>query len=261
MKRIQFALSLALLLLSCAEEPDKKKKEVDESLTFSAEVIEKSLDDCRPEEGDCTFISLNFPKAEGEGPAAEKINKNIQIFLNQTIDYQEEGGIKQPGKLAEDFINNYKETSKEFSEYELPWEASIIGKIIYNGNELACLQFQTDMFTGGAHGYRSTNYLSFDPISGKRLSAEELFTEAFKAFAEKDFRKQQDIPEDANINSTGLFFENDRFKLPSNIGITADKVILFYNAYEIAPYAEGNYVLTYSRAELKEYLKIGKENH
>ncbi|MCG9971135.1 DUF3298 domain-containing protein [Christiangramia crocea] len=256
MKRILIAFSIISLLASCADEPKENNKETDESLSFSSRTIEKSLDNCTPEEGECTFISLTFPVAEkGEGKV-EKINKAIQDFLRNTIDYQEEGGKESPEELVENFIANYKETAMEFPEYNLPWEATINGKIIYRDQNVICLQFNTDMFTGGAHGYRSIDYLNFDPDSGKNLNSGDIFTEKFEAFVEKDFRKKQDIPENSNINSTGMLFENDQFHLPKNIGITEDKVILHYNAYEIAPYASGNFILTYPRAEIEEFIKI-----
>lgn len=260
MKKILIAFSMISLLASCADEPKDNNKETGESISFSSKTIEKSLDDCNPEQGACTFISLTYPVAEKPTDIAQSINLNIQEFLRKTIDYQEEEGKESPEELAEDFIRNYQETAREFPEYELPWEATIIGKTAYQSEGIICLQFQTDMFTGGAHGYRSTNYLNFDPENGKPLTPGDIFTDGFKERVEKDFRKQQDIPEDSNINSTGLFFDNDSFHLPSNIGFTKDKVILHYNAYEIAPYAEGSFVLTYSRTEIKQFLKMEEED-
>nr|WP_279344042.1 DUF3298 and DUF4163 domain-containing protein [Gramella jeungdoensis] len=247
-------------MVSCADEPKENQQKKEESLSFSSKTIEKRLDDCHPEEGECTFISLSFPVAENGKDQVKNINENIHDFLRNTIDYQEDGGMESPEELAESFINNYKETAKEFPEYDLPWEATINGKVIYNDQNVICLQFNTDMFTGGAHGYRSTDYLNFDPENGKLLKKEDLFKEKFLAFVEKDFRKKQNIPSDSNINSTGMLFEDDKFHLPKNIGLTEDKVILHYNAYEIAPYAAGDYVLTYSRDEIKEYLKISSDH-
>ena len=256
MKRILIAFSIISLLASCADEPKDNEKETDEALSFSSKTIEKRLDNCKPEEGECTFINLTYPVAEKGHEETENINKRIEEFLRNTIDYQEEGGKESPEELAEDFIRNYRETAKEFPEYDLPWEATVNGKLVYSTPNILCLQFNTDMFTGGAHGYRSTDYLNFDPENGKTLTAADLFTEKFVEFVEKDFRQKQDIPQDSNINSTGLFFENDRFHLPKNIGITKDKVILHYNAYEIAPYASGDFILSYPRAEIEEFLKI-----
>ncbi len=252
-KLIFFLLSLSLLI-SCKDD-QKETSETDKKLSFSTKTIEKRLNDCEPENGECTFISLRFPVAKDAEKEAEKINKAIENFLWSTIDYQEEGDSGKPEDLAENFIKNYQETASEFPEYELPWEATINGGILFKSSEVICIQFKTDMFTGGAHGYRSTNYLNFDPETGKKLKPENIFTSEFKSFVEQDFRKKHNIQQDSNINSTGMFFENDEFYLPQNIGITKDKIILHYNAYEIAPYAAGNFTLTYSKSEIEEFLK------
>lgn len=248
-----FCLSF-LTLMACKEEKEPEKTEV--SLSFKLKNVSKSLDNCNPENGDCTFISLTFPVASETGKEAEKINKEIEKFLVNTIDYQEEENIEKPEKLAENFLANFKETAAEFPEYELPWEATVIGKIIYQDERMVSMEFKTDMFTGGAHGYSSTDYLNFDKNTGKKLEAKELFTDSFKAYAEKDFRKKYKIPTDSNINSTGMFFEDEKFHLPENIGITRQKILLHYNAYEIAPYAAGNFNLQYPREEIRQFLKI-----
>lgn len=256
MKR-NLLLCLFLICISCGD--DKKETEdIEKELKFSTKTIQESLDNCEPEKGECTFISLIFPVAENGDGQAEKINRDIENFLANTIDYQDEGRLEKPEELATNFIENYRETAQEFPEYELPWEATIYGKVVFKTPQLISLQFNTDMFTGGAHGYRSTHYLNFNAETGKSLQAQDLFKSEFIEYVEKDFRIKQHIPTEQNINSTGMFFENDEFHLPQNIGIFQEKIILHYNAYEIAPYASGNFILTYPRAEIKQFLKMEK---
>ncbi|WP_159039870.1 DUF3298 and DUF4163 domain-containing protein [Christiangramia fulva] len=254
MRKITSLCLVFLLLVSCKE--DKKEEKTETSLTFQTKSLSKSLDDCTPENGNCTFISLTFPVASGADYQAEKINREIEKFLVSIVDYQEEEKIEKPEELAEDFIANYKETAEEFPEYELPWEATVTGKIIYQDADIISMEFDTDMFTGGAHGYRSTNYLNFDRKTGKKLTATDLFKDDFKKFVEKDFRKKYEIPSDSNINSTGMFFEDEKFRLPENIGISQKKILLHYNAYEIASYAAGNFNLQYPKKEIQQFLKI-----
>lgn len=259
MKRILLSLVMALLLIACADEKKNTEPESEKELSFSLKTIEKRLDDCDPAKGKCTFISMIFPFAENGTPEAKNINKEIEHFLINTIDYQDEGGVEKPEELALNFIQNYKETAQEFPEYELPWEATINGKVAYRNLEIISLKFNTDIFTGGAHGYRSTRYLNFNAENGKILHTEDIFSSEFIDYVEKDFRKKQDIPLNENINSTGLFFENDEFHLPQNIGITKEKVILHYNAYEIAPYTEGNFIMTFPKSEIRQFLKLKED--
>nr|WP_262914736.1 DUF3298 and DUF4163 domain-containing protein [Christiangramia lutea] len=247
-----------LLLISCADEKKGNNSFKEKNLNFFSRTVEKNLDDCLPEEGNCTFISLKFPFADESKPEAEKINKKIENFIGKTVDFQEDSITKKPEALAENFIKEYKETASEFPEYELPWEATINGKINYQSSEIISIKFDTYMFTGGAHGYRSTNFLNFDAQTGEILTPEDIFIAEFTDYVEKEFRKKQEIPMGASINSTGMFFENDEFHLPENIGISKDSVVMHYNAYDIAPYSEGIFVLTYSKEDVKQFLKIKK---
>lgn len=253
-KKLLIAGLFILALASCAD--DKKENDHEKELTFSIKNIEERLDNCNPEEGECTFISLSYPVAENGEGQAEDINKAVEKYIQNVIDFQDEEATKKPEVLAQDFIANYKETAADFPEYELPWEATLLGKIAYRSPSVISIQFNSDMFTGGAHGYRSTNFLNFDPKTGQKMTSEDIFSKDFVDYVEKDFRKKKNIPAGANINSTGLFFENDRFHLPINIGITSNKIILHYNAYEIAPYSAGQFVMSYPKAEISKYLKI-----
>jgi len=258
-RRILIAFVSVFLAISCADEKKENVENEKKDLSFSSKIIEKRLNDCLPENGECTFISLTYPVAENGYGGAEKINKEIEDLIVRTIDFQDEGHSEKPEELVENFIRDYEETANEFPEYELPWEATVIGKINYRSPGVVSIKFNTDMFTGGAHGYRSTNYLNFDPETGKALKRSDLFNSDFIDYVEKDFRQKKNIPLDSNINSTGMFFENDEFHLPANIGITKDEIILHYNAYEIAPYSAGNFVLTYPKTEIEQYLKIKEE--
>lgn len=87
MKKLFIACLSLLVLASCADE--KKENEIEKELTFSLKNIEERLDDCDPEVGECTFISLSFPVAEnGHGQAIE-INNTVENYIQNVIDFQE----------------------------------------------------------------------------------------------------------------------------------------------------------------------------
>jgi len=243
---------MILLLFSCA---NAEKKEPLDTLEFKQETIENSYKDCNPENGECTFIALTFPVAQGPKEVSENINLEIQSFLQNTIDFKEADSIQSPEALAVEFLRNYGQTARDFPDFELPWEATIFGKVIRYNENIISTEFRSDMFTGGAHGYNSMSYLNFDANTGKLLLAEDLFTKDFIKKVEKDFRTKQNIPEGTSINNTGFFFENEKFHLPANIGFYPSKVVLHYNAYEIAPYSAGSFSISYSLADVSQYLK------
>ncbi|APG61453.1 hypothetical protein LPB144_09855 [Christiangramia salexigens] len=247
-----------MVLFTSCEDEKKAEKASPKSIAFESKIIERSVENCSPSEANCTYIQLDFPVAKTPERSAKKINRQIEDFLQNTIDYQEENSNSSPEEIAEEFIGDYEENAEDFPEYQIAWEASITGKLISNQPGLISIEFRSHMFTGGAHGYQSVNYLNFDPKTGDLLKSNELFSPEFSSLVERDFREKHGIPVDENINSTGLFFENDQFQLPHNIGITEGKVILHYNSYEIAPYSSGNFVLSYQISDIKDFIKFPK---
>ncbi len=238
-----------MLLVGC--------KKDEQELEFEVLSIEQvSEENCIPEEENCTFISIQIPRALDSKTRGEKINRKIEAHIIQLIDYQEENNFNSLEHLSEKFIDDYEASSREFPEYTIPWEASVEGRMSYRSPNLISIEFDLALFTGGAHGYTSVSYLNFNSKTGDQLGTKDIFENEFKSYAEKFFRQKNDIPEDQPINSTGLFFENDSFQLPQNIGFSKNKIILRYNAYEVASYAEGSIQLEIPIKDVEEFIKI-----
>ena len=72
----------------------------------------------------------------------------------------------------------------------------------------------------------------------------------------KKFRAKYKIPASKPINATGLMFEDEKFQLPQNIFFTDKGLLLYYNSYEIASYADGPKELLFSYKEVNDYLLI-----
>lgn len=248
MKKLLSVFSLIFLFSACEQEP--------ESLRFLNYSVERSANNCDPETEKCSFIDLNFPVASGTETREKEINKEIENHLSYILGYEDEPNIESVEAMADIFIQNYEKTKKDFPGYNTPWEATIYSDITYESDKLVSIQFDSEVFEGGAHGYSSVTWLNFNPETGAIYSQDELFTEDFKAFVEKRFRKEQGVPEGESINSTGLLFENDEFHLPQNIGFSSTKVLLYYNAYEIAAYADGPYRMEFDQSEISEYIKL-----
>ena len=81
---------------------------------------------------------------------------------------------------------------------------------------------------------------------GKTLSFRDLVIDqrAFLTIAEKEFRKNQEITDEQNLEEAGYFFEKGIYNLPTQFAITKDGLLLFYNNYEAAAYAVGQIVYT-----------------
>ena len=240
--------------MSCQEDKKEEKKEA--PLSFRKEsIIKKAGKNCDTAEYDCSIISLEVLKATGAAGVSEEINAALEEHVIRMIASEEDPQISNLEELSESFLADYREAAESFSE-EPPWEAYVNESIYLRAESVVSVGITTEIFSGGAHGYKTLSFLNFNPETGEVFSSEDLFTPEFKDFVEEKFRREQEIPAEDNINSTGLWFKDDTFQLPENIGFSEDKVILIYNSYEIAPYAMGDIYLEIPMEEARPFLKI-----
>ena len=73
--------------------------------------------------------------------------------------------------------------------------------------------------------------------------------------AESKFRAKYNIGAKTVINATDFMFENNEFQLPQTYFYTKEGFLLYYNVYEIASYAQGNFEVLIPYTEMKPYLK------
>lgn len=251
-KNCHFVL-LFLFLIAC-----KSDKEEHESPLFfqTVSVVERSGEDCDLPENECASISMFFPTATGGAEeTSEKINAHIRDHIIKLVSSEENPEVSSLEELSTQFVSEYEATKEDFKR-EPAWETYIFSRIYHKDEFLISIGFNSEVFMGGAHGYRGISFLNIDPQTGERYSRSDLFTPEFRQFAETKFREHQGIGEEENINSSGFWFEDERFQLPENIGFEEDRVVLVYNTYEIAPYSDGDYVLEIPLEEARPYLKL-----
>lgn len=205
---------------------------------------------------ECPEVSIDIPKATGKSKLDKTINLALQKQVISKLTFDDEFKNKTIQEAIESFTDGYFELKKIYHDETIGWEATIDGSVIYEDKKLLTIELQSFIFTGGAHGYGSTNYLNFDKKRGKEMDDRELFKdrEGFERYAETQFRLQQNIPENEPINSTGFMFEQDHFYLPENIGFTQEGLKLFYNQYEVASYADGPIELVLPYRDIRKFL-------
>ena len=221
-------------------------------LTFDSRFYSNT--DCSP----CAEISIEVPEAISNRKISKTINNAIREEVISIMSFDEEKSVTDIPAALISFNQGYEDLITLFPDESIPWEAWIKGKIAFENKDLVTIELSSYIFTGGAHGYGSRRFLNFDKNKAIELSSDELFKNQrkFMDFAESQFRMKQDIPEGVSINSTGFMFEQDSFYLPENIGFTKDGLILLYNPYEVASYADGTIELTLPYEEVAEYLAI-----
>ncbi|WP_010516517.1 DUF3298 and DUF4163 domain-containing protein [Croceivirga radicis] len=242
--KIKFPLYvLVLLIFSCAGE-QKLAVETQEFKTTACDA--------------CLDAQLNLPRFTDETDLAKTINSTLDAEVIALLNFNDEVSLNSVGDALEAFEASFTELKTQYGDDMIPWEANIEGKVFYETDSLVTLQMQTYMFTGGAHGYSAVNFLNFSKQAALLLAPEDLFValDEFKKLAEQEFRKQEKIPADKPINHTGLMFEDDVFQLPANIGYGPEGLLLWYNQYEIASYADGPITLTLPYEKVNPYLVV-----
>ena len=226
-------------------------------LSFENETFEeKSTIPCKNE---CPEITIEVPVAKNIKVISDSINKKVFSVIKEIVFFGEDSTkVNDYKSLSKSFIVSYDEMHEKFPNDTFGWEAKIIGNVEFQSEQILNLKLDHYTFTGGAHGYQGYRSLLFNPKTGKAVFNNQLFKNEkdFKAFAEKTFRAKYKIPENANINATGLMFENDKFQLPQNIFYTSQGLLLYYNSYEAASYADGPKELLFPYSEVNKYLNF-----
>lgn len=246
---MKYFIIYTLLLFSVAQ--------CSNELIFEQESFQKKT--TLPCSENCPSISVKIPVAYGVPVIADSINKKVFSVLKEIIYFGEKPyTAKDYNGLLTSFIDSYEKLQKEFPNDKFGWEADINGSVKYQSENVLNIEISHYTYTGGAHGYQGLRSLLFDPSTGKLIANNKLFNdrEAFKAFAEKKFRDKYKIPANKSINSTGLMFEKEKFHLPQNIFFTDNGLLLYYNSYEVASYADGPKELLLSFTEVNDYLLI-----
>ncbi|MGO4905395.1 DUF3298 domain-containing protein [Flavobacterium sp. W20_MBD1_R3] len=207
----------------------------------------------------CPEITIKIPIAKEVPIVADSINKKVFSVLKKIIYFGEKPyAATNYRELTAAFIGSYEKLQRDFPSDTFGWEAKVEGSIKYQSANILNIEINHYTYTGGAHGYQGLRSLLFDPNSGASISIADLFIDkvAFTAFAEKKFRAKYKIPINKSINSTGLMFENEIFSLPQNIFYTDQGLLLYYNSYEVASYAEGTKEILLPYKEVADYLTI-----
>jgi hypothetical protein len=247
--KIGLLILFFIVVISC-------KKETPITLT-SENFSEEFQGDCKGD--NCAKVTIDYIKMIGEMESVNKINftigSSIIYFLNS--DLEKKIRATTISEAANTFLKTYEIDKKEFPDLS-PYTAEVSVSNSYSSPDIISIKTSYYNYTGGAHGNTTLAFLNFDPTTGAILTKNSLLKnkQDFTTFAEKTFRKEKNIAENDNINSTGFWFENDTFSLPESIGFSETHLILIYNQYEIASYADGPIEIQIPMEEAKLYLNF-----
>lgn len=207
----------------------------------------------------CAEVVMNYPQFTNDLPGADQINDIIKkTMTTQLSDYimEAEGG-ESLEELTKMFLKSYAEFKEAFPESKTAWYAKLDVMVSHLADEYISLSVSNSSYTGGAHPNATVTYLNLSKEGEKIDNWEYFFTSPAKVkdLVEARFRKTNDLTAEDSFSDKGFIFDNNEFALSSNFGFTKTGLVVYYNPYEIAAYAEGAAVVTLSFEELGDVYK------
>ncbi len=197
---------------------------------------------------DVLYLDMEWPEVSG-GPnpaAAARINGIISM---QASGYMAEAA----GKLQRQAVQDYKSAQEQGFPFN-PHGLTVRYEVTLNGNCTFSFYRDKYIYTGGAHGITPRESDTFDICSGKRITLPSLFP------AGTDWRSkvlaQILAAADENLKQDPyLYFDNYRELIltnfnPESFYLTPEAVAVYYQQYDIGPYAIGIPVFEIPYADL-----------
>lgn len=264
MKAPFLALLLSLVLWGCnspapkqneASKPPAETPAPAETLTFTSQKIEKSFGTCKAEDSDCFKVKVAFPVASGTNAAA------FNAVVDTLVAHQFQVGDGAKPKTLDEGIQQYGQEFlmfvRENPDAVNSWEKELKAEVVFQDEHWVTMRVTSYSFEGGAHPNSYLQYVNFSP-DGKVINMASRIQDKNKllTLAETAFRKVREFPDKGSLNDQGMQFENDQFVLPLEMGLTKDGLVLYYNPYEVGPYAAGATEVVLPAANLKGIVNL-----
>lgn len=163
------------------------------------------------------------------------INKINQTIYNDIMRYKNE--IKKESKEYEkEYKNVLSKSKEEYIKYQ--YELIVDYKVTYNKSHTISIPIEKYDFTGGAHGMTYLDSYNYNLRNGKRLKLSDMFKKDI------DYKKivNSYINKIISENKDIYFQDEDKFNGISDnqqFYIEDDGVVVYFSAYEIAPFYVG----------------------
>jgi hypothetical protein len=138
----------------------------------------------------------------------------------------------------------------------LPWQSTLGYRIVCATNEFVSVLFELYEYTGGAHGNTTLITFNFFAPLGELLSldqclvSEDAFTELSRKVRERLISRLQEMGNEAWIDhGAEPTWENYQA-----FSLTPDRLILYFQPYQVAPYAAGAQRVEIPWSEIQELI-------
>lgn len=205
------------------------------------EVSQKHCEDKASER--CVEFKVGYPVfSGGDSLVANGLNKSIQSYLMSVLGGKSDIPFSQAlDSSATAFVQMYIAELRENPDLVVGFATEINHKLPLLNRNVVTVEMNGYTYTGGAHPTPFSSLVSYQLAGGvKPLSITDLVqdTNALRPILEKGYKLSKDLKETDALSEL-VYPEIKEIPMPGNVGVTAEGIRFFYNAYEIAPYAVG----------------------
>ncbi|MCA6075585.1 DUF3298 and DUF4163 domain-containing protein [Fulvivirga sedimenti] len=250
----------AMIISSCdVERPptETPSSEYFPPFTVETQSINREYGNCETDTSrTCTTVAFLYQTVADTArtQASDKINAEIEASIMEILGYDSIEDQSLNG-VADVFIDDYRNLATSFPD-AFGWQMNVSGEVLRNDSAFLVIRIQTEAYTGGAHGNYNLQFLNFDPITGDKITLDDLFKPGYEEILNKislnTFRDIRNLGADEDPASSGFSFEGDRYFNPDNFALLKDEILFYFNHYEIAPYSAGPTTIDIPWVELKD---------
>ena len=206
--------------------------------------VTRTKPDCKGSE--CPVIKVKRLSFSGRA--------RFNAFLDQTMATM----VQMDSNQAQSF-KSFNEFAEYFWQVAKPRDEVVVEASVKRGDEdLVVIQIDSYIFTGGAHGLSTTQYINWLPQSDRLLSLETMLLPNKMPAFQNQLKKQHDewlrqnreaIQNPTSYRKKWPFIQND------NAALLKEGVAITYDPYSIAPYSFGRPTLIVPYKDLKGILR------
>lgn len=227
-------LIFSMALFACSD--DNKATDENKNSSFKIEEHTEVKDE------QCLSLNIKIPVISGI-ECANEINKLIEKEKNEAVSEVEDVATS----MLEAKANGEDWGSGMCAYLKSEWD-------IIQTDDVVSIWIRWDNYSGGAHGYYWLQTITFDSATSEIYTFKDLFSteeglESVTSLINKEAKKMQEALSVDAIQTVKNYSGN------FNYFINGNKIIVYFNPYDIAPYALGIISIDLTAEDLEEYLK------
>jgi len=154
----------------------------------------------------------------------------------------------------------FREAQERYDQDEVEYEFTYSISVPFANEKITCLILNYYGYNGGAHGFVDSFTYALDSQTGEEISYRDLISDEDGLFAYllEELERQNvayggDFYDNYQETARKMFYQIDAFT--QNWWITSNKIIFYYDFYELAPYYVGDQTVEVSVLEHPEFFR------